>query len=190
MNFHFEPHFCAGTHHCVFKGLSPHAWPWAVTSPATGIPPLPSTALCLGGASPSSQIMQLHFSVHSASNTSTSLLFLARWGMEKVAYNNFAWHSQEASLLQILRSTSYLRWIHLILPRYQVGSNVLSPRVKKTTLVTSSFKMLTYQQEDFQVCVCVSISAEQQKHTHWTGRYLTVHCIATSAFFLIKKSST
>ena len=140
-------------HHCVSTGLSPRAWLWALTSLATGIPPLPSTASCPKSASPL-PTLQLTFPCLGAQcfphQQITPLPCQGR--EEKVAKNNFELCSQVLFLSQIINSTSYLQWIHLILPRYQVGSNVLHPREKKITLLTSScsrFKLLTHLQEDF-----------------------------------------
>lgn len=109
-------------------------------------------------------VLQLAYLSLSASNTTKPLLSLAGGGEEKVAWSNFELCSQEAFLLQMIKSTSYLRWIHLILPIHQVGSNVLNPRQKHITLLTSSctsFKTLTYGQEDFPVRICVPLRSSK-----------------------------
>lgn len=163
MNLYFEPRFRAGPHRCVSTEPSPRACLWAATPAGKGIPPVPSTALCLEGVS-LPPVLQLTYLSLSASNTTKPLLSLAGGGEEKVAWSNFELCSQEAFLLQMIKSTSYLRWIHLILPIHQVGSNVLNPRQKYITLLTSSctsFKTLTYGQEDFPVCICVPLRSSK-----------------------------
>lgn len=162
MNLYFEPRFRAGPHRCVSTEPSPRACLWAATPAGKGIPPVPSTALCLEGVSlppPVLQLTYLSLSAQCFQHHQTTLL--PCWGgEEKVAWSNFELCSQEAFLLQMIKLTSYLRWIHLILPIHHVGSNVLNPRQKHITLLTSScsnFKTLMYGQEDFPVWICVPL---------------------------------